>query len=214
MAKNSDKRLGRGTPDPEEVFEEISQEEIDAEDEETQQLAQDAHTSQELDPARMDRGLQDRDVTENREYTDIERLDLLRLTLAQDRLPNLPKLPGWHMIWLSTNNASDTIQYRLKLGYQLVKSTELPGWEHSVVTEGSYAGYVMINEMIAAKLPEHLYQMYMKHFHHDEPNREQAKLVANLDGLREQAESFGAKLVEGQGMAALRENVNASGFSD
>lgn len=212
MAKKSDRRLSASQPSADPV---VGVPGLEEAFEEQETVAQDAHTSHEIDPARMDRELTDnRDVSEDRELTDIERLDMLRLELAQDRLPNLPKIPGWHMIWLSTNNASDTVAQRLRLGYQLIKASELPGWDHSVASEGSYAGYIMVNEMIAAKLPMRLYQMYMKHFHHDEPLREQGKLVANLDGLRQQAEQHGAKLIEGDGMQALRESVPVPVFQD
>jgi hypothetical protein len=188
-------------------------EELLHEDDDVQEQATASHTHRALDPARQDREMEDRDVTEDRELTDDERLDMFRFQLAQDRLPSLPNLPGFHMIWLSTTNGGDTIPMRLQVGYELLKAHEVPGWEHAVQSEGMYQGHIMVNEMIAAKLPTRLYEKYMRHFHHDEPMREQHKLTANLDGLRDEAEKYGAKLIEGDGMKALRENVRAPAFS-
>lgn len=133
-----------------------------------------------------DRLIDEREMQE-RELTDEERLEMFRLSMFQNQLPNLPEIPGYHCIWLTTTNPRDSIQARQRLGYKLIESAELPGWEASVVAEGAYAGYVMINEMIAAKLPLRLYEMYMTEAHHNQPLAEEGKLVETLNAIREQA---------------------------
>lgn len=124
---------------------------------------------------------------DERDYTDAERLELFKLSLFQNQLPTLPEIPGYHLCWLTTANPRDSIQGRIRLGYSLVRAEELPGWEHSTLTGGQYQGYVGVNEMVAAKLPLHLYEMYMTEAHHNAPLAEEGKLTAALDAIREQA---------------------------
>lgn len=57
--------------------------------------------------------------------------------------------------------------------------------------------------MLAFKLPNRLYEMYMKEAHHDAPLREEQKLSATLDVIREQAERRGARLEAGDGTEEL-----------
>ena len=35
---------------------------------------------------------------------------------TQSALPKAPEIPGWHVCWLSTTNAYDTIDKRIRLG--------------------------------------------------------------------------------------------------
>ena len=53
---------------------------------------------------------------------------------------------------------------------------------------GEYAGCIAVNEMIAAKLPESLYQRYMKEAHHDAPLREEDKLAEVAELMRQLAD--------------------------
>jgi len=46
----------------------------------------------------------------------------------QSALPKVPEMPGWHLIWLSTTNAYDTIDKRVRLGYIPVKADENCPW--------------------------------------------------------------------------------------
>ena len=72
---------------------------------------------------------------------------------------------------------------------------------------GEYAGCLAVNEMIAAKLPESLYQRYMQEAHYDAPLREEEKLAETAELMREQAERAGGRLLEGDGMSEMREYV-------
>jgi hypothetical protein len=125
---------------------------------------------------RSDRAMKNRSVTENRELTDSERLDMFRKSLFQSSLPDLPKISGYHVCWLTTTNPRDSIQGRLRLGYELIRAEDVPGWEHATIKSADYVGCVGINEMIAAKLPLHLYNAYMTQAHHQAPLEEESKL--------------------------------------
>jgi hypothetical protein len=160
-----------------------------------------------------DRGLDDREHQE-REFTDAERLEMFRMSMFQNSLPALPMLPGWHPCWLTTANPRDSIQGRMLLGYELIKSNEVPGWELNTLTTGPYAGCIGINEMVAAKLPMRLYEMYMTEAHHNQPLAEEGKLRATLDAIRERAAGEKAPIVLEEGMAALGRQPRRAHFED
>ena len=157
--------------------------------------------------SRRSRGMEDRQVTEDRVITDDERLEMFRMQLYNDALPNIPEIPGYHVCWLTTSNPSDTIQQRFRLGYELIRGEDVPGMELVTQKTGEYAGCVAVNEMIAAKLPNSLYQRFMKEAHYDAPLREEDKLAETAELMREQAERSGGRLLEGDGMSEMREHV-------
>lgn len=158
-----------------------------------------------------DRATEDREHQE-RDITDDERLELFRLAMFQNQLPALPHMPGWHPCWLTTANPRDSIQGRLRLGYQLIKPEEVPGWEHNILTSGSYAGCIGINEMVAAKLPMRLYELYMTEAHHNQPLAEEGRLRSTLDVVRE-ANGKTQVYLEG-GMEALGRNPRRAHFEE
>ena len=89
----------------------------------------DDRLKKELGVSRRDRGADDRHATESREISDDERLEMFRMQLYNDALPNIPDIPGFHVCWLTTTNKNDTIQQRLRLGYQLIKASDVPGMD-------------------------------------------------------------------------------------
>lgn len=149
-----------------------------------------------------DRGETDREHDE-REVSDAERLELFRLAMFQNQLPALPKMPGYHQCWLTTANPRDSIQGRMRLGYTLIQISECPGWDANVLAAGPYAGCIGVNEMVAAKLPLRLYELYMTEAHHNAPLAEEGKLTATLDAIRSQAQGQSAPITLEDGMAAL-----------
>lgn len=157
------------------------------------------------DPARLSKGADDRPLTQDRQLSDEERLDMFRSQFSQAALPDLPPIPGYHLCWLTTTNPRDTIAMRTRLGYEPVKPEDVPGWDHATLKTGEYAGLIGVNEMLAFKLSLSLYEGYMREAHHDAPMREQEKLTANVDTLQESARSKGADVVEFDGMRELRE---------
>ena len=76
--------------------------------------------------SRRSRGMDDRKVTEDRVMSDDERLEMFRMNLYNDALPIIPEIPNYHVCWLTTTNKSDTIQQRLRLGYELIKGDDVP----------------------------------------------------------------------------------------
>jgi hypothetical protein len=54
----------------------------------------------------------------------------------------------------------------------------------------------------------------MQEAHHDAPAREDEKLTAILDGIKEAAAAAGGRVIEGDGIAALRENPGRAKFEE
>ena len=174
----------------------------------------DDRLKKELGDSRRTRGHTDRLATENRAYTEDERLEMFRMQLYNDRLPNLPDIPGFHVCWLTTANTGDTIQSRSRMGYELIRAEDVPGMDLIIQKTGDYVGCVMVNEMIAAKLPTSLYLRYMQEAHHDAPLREENKLTETAEIMRRQAEGSGSTLFEGDGLMEMRDNNPRIGLFD
>lgn len=174
----------------------------------------DERLKRELDDSRRPRAASDRQATENRELSDDERLEMFRMNLYNDRLPNIPDIPGYHVCWLTTTNPSDTIQTRVRLGYELIRAEDVPGMELVTQKTGEYAGCIAVNEMLAAKLPLSLYYRYMQEAHHDAPLREEDKLEETAQLMREQAERAGGRLLESDGMREVGDYAPAKGIFD
>lgn len=156
--------------------------------------------------SRLTRKASDRKVTEDRQLSDDDRLEMFRQQLFNDALPDLPDVPGYHMCWLTTQNPRDPIHRRMQLGYEPVKPEEVPGMEYASIKTGEWAGFIGVNEMLAFKLPMSLYEKFMQEAHHDAPLREENKLAEVAEMMREQAERAGSSMYEGDGMSEMREN--------
>ena len=102
------------------------------------------------------RGQENREVTENRDVSEDDRLEMFRNQLFNDALPDLPEIPGYHLCWLTTTNPRDPIHRRMQLGYEPVKPEEVPGMEYASMKTGEWVGFIGVNEMLAFKLPERL----------------------------------------------------------
>ena len=163
----------------------------------------DDRLKKELGASRRNREADDRKVVENRAVSEDDRLEMFRQQLFNDALPDLPELPGYHTIWLTTPNPRDSIDRRIRLGYEPIKPEEIPGMEYASIKTGEWAGFVGVNEMLAFKLPMSLYQKFMQEAHHDAPLREENKLAETAEIMREQAARAGAKLIEGDGMTEM-----------
>ena len=152
---------------------------------------------------RGSRAMEDRAITQNREVTDDERVEMFRQQFFQSSLPDLPKLPGWHMCWLTTTNPRDSIQMRIRLGYEPVKPEDVPGWEYATLKTGDWTGFIGVNEMLAFKLPMSLYEKYMREAHHDAPLREEEKLTDTAEFLEQQARASKSRLTVGEGISEM-----------
>ena len=174
----------------------------------------DERLKKELGVGRQSREMEDRQVLQNREVTDDDRLEMFRAQLFNDALPDLPNIPGYHMCWLTTTNPRDPIHRRIQLGYEPIKASEVPGMEFASVKTGEWSGMIGVNEMIAFKLPEALYQRFMQEAHHDAPLREENKLAETAEIMRQQAEGSGSTLFEGDGLMEMREHNPRIGLFD
>lgn len=161
---------------------------------------------------RETRRTQDRQVTEDRNVTDADRLEMFRNALFNDALPDLPDMPDYHVCWLTTTNPRDPIHRRIQLGYEPIRADEIPGMEFASIKTGEWSGLIGVNEMIAFKLPQSLYQAFMREAHHDAPLREEDKLEETANLMRDQAERSGSRLIEGDGMEDMRHHAAQVGI--
>jgi hypothetical protein len=172
----------------------------------------DGRLKKEAGVSRQSRQAQDRRTTQDRVLSEDDRLEMFRMQLYNDALPNIPEIPNYHVCWLTTTNKGDTIQHRLRLGYELIRAGDVPGMELVTLKTGEYAGCVAVNEMIAAKLPISLYYRYMQEAHHDAPMREENKLAETAELLREQAERSGGRLLSDDGDGGMYGQAPARGI--
>lgn len=121
-------------------------------------------------------------------------------------LANPPKIPGYHLFWATTTNQADPIQRRLQMGYVLVDAADVPGHEYLTLKSGEFTGAIACNEMILLKVPEKLYQEWMKEMHHDAPQAEEDRMKDIIDTIKENAQdSQGTPLIRdiGDGTASV-----------
>jgi len=145
----------------------------------------------------------------SRSVSDDERLNAYRQAMHQAALPQLPEIDGYHTCWLTSNNPRDPIHGRLRLGYELLKAEDMGGAHYESLKTGEWAGFVGVNEMVAAKLPIELYQKFMEESHHNAPAREESRLKETAEAIKRQAEAMGADVQMGDGMAELRDEDSA-----
>ena len=129
---------------------------------------------------RKDRHMEDRSVTEDRALSDDERVAEFRQQYFQSALPDIPKINGYHVCWLTTENPRDPIHARIRLGYEPIKASDIPGWDHASIKTGEWESCIGVNEMIAFKLPIELYESYMRINHHEQPLQEEEMLSSQL----------------------------------
>jgi hypothetical protein len=153
---------------------------------------------------RTNRAMEDRAVTERRDLSDDDRVAMFQQQLFQHALPDLPPIPGYKTIWLSTENSGDPIHRRMMLGYEPVKAEDIPGWDYLSIKTGDWAGCIGVREMLAFKIREELWLRFMRENHHDAPNREGSKVTDRLDELKEMASRKGAAVREAGGVRDMR----------
>lgn len=149
--------------------------------------------------------------------TDEERATLLRDEAMNNALPNPPKIPGWHVVWLSSTNQYTPIQWYMRLGYVPVTREEMPEMSYLKAHSAEFSGFVAVNEMVLFKIPEDAYQQIMREFHHDRPAQEEARLRSNIQKIKEEVgqDSDGRGLVqeeEGTGSIGERTGRLRGGF--
>ena len=124
---------------------------------------------------------------------------------TQTALPNAPMIPGYHVCWLTTASQYDSVFKRQRLGYELVRRSELNGFDASNGQSlGGYEGFITCNEMVLAKIPETRYQAIMKFFHHTKPLQEE-------EGSVDKMNKVGGDRVGGEddGVSAMEQEIAA-----
>lgn len=122
---------------------------------------------------------------DGRTLSDEVRLDEFRRANVNNVLPNIPKIRGYHVCWLTTKHPSDTIAARMRMGYEIIRPAEIPEYKSMSMKTSEYGNVIQCNEMIAAKIPLNLYEMYMRENHHDAPLAEEQKLVDALEEAKD-----------------------------
>jgi hypothetical protein len=137
---------------------------------------------------------------------------VFRNQLFNSALPELPEIPGYPLCWLTRTNPRESIIMRQRLGYELIKATEFPGFDLVTQKTGEYAGCIAVNEMLAAKLPLDLYEMYMTEAHHNAPNQEEKKISDTIEMIQESARGKKAEVLVEKGTAEMGKNSAAPRF--
>lgn len=146
-------------------------------------------------------------------------MELFRQAHAQAALPNLPTIPGYHTVWLTSTNPKDSLSFRRRLGYEPITPEEYVGFgEFATGVAGTpQAGLICVNEMVAFKLPIDLYNEYMQENHHYAPAREDEKLTDAAQQAKEHLQRKTGKSVElGDGIDGLEAmaSIRVPDFTD
>lgn len=165
------------------------------------------------DVARADRLTLDRSATENRENTDSvrksERHAMLRDT--NTLLPIPPDMPGYHLVWLTTTNQKDSIEQRQRLGYELVKRSELPDFALNSQKSGEINDdRIMVNEMILAKILYEDWVEDMTYLHHTVPN-ESAKNLRDSVRIGQDGKGRNVAYTGGEFNSGVADGYNSLG---
>ena len=155
-----------------------------------------------------------REAPEDQFVSSEERRKMWKDEWTQSALPNVPEMKGWHLCWLSTTNAYDSIDKRIRLGYVPVKADEMPLFENYRVKSGEHTGFVACNEMILYKIPMEMYQDVMAHFHHDAPLEEANKIRLQAEqqvGRDSRGKPLGQ--IEGEGLDNIDKPIPAPHFA-
>lgn len=143
-----------------------------------------------------------------------ERRQMLRDEFKQEALPPVPKIPGMHLCWLSTNNQQDPISRRARLGYEPVRYEEVPGVDMSYkMQSGQFQDCVQCNEMVLFKVPQEMYQTMMDEFHHRQPFEQEQSIVDQIKANQE-TDSEGRNLIEAEeGINGLVQRARSPHFA-
>jgi hypothetical protein len=179
-------------------------------------MSSDARLSKQTVNTRKSRAAQNRTVTEDRTQTDAERLAIFQSAHDQAALPDIPPIPGFHVVWLASNNPRDSLAMRQRQGYSPVLPEDVKGFEFVTDKGNASDGLIRVNEMVAFKLPMSLYNLYMRENHHFKPAQEETKLTDAVEAVKRAAKAKGGTVDEGDGVEALRllDSVQVPDFSE
>ena len=162
--------------------------------------------------ARGDRGVAEDAARANETGLTLD-LDELQAVMASEfdqvALPTAPRIPGWHVCWLTTGSQYDSIQKRQRLGYIPVTAAEVPGFDAGGLKSAAFEGAVTCNEMVLFKIKEERYQAIMQLFHHKRPLDEEEGIYAQILEQTSSQDKSGKTLAkpEGDGFTQLGRNI-------
>lgn len=166
-------------------------------------------------PSRASRELSDvqRQDTDGTAMSRSERRRMFQSEWEQSALPTPPEIPGWHTCWLSTTNQYDPIHKRMRMGYEPVKPTEVPGLDSYALKSGEFKGFISVNEMLLFKIPNEVYQELMAEMHYYRPLDEEDAIKASLTQNSFQ-DNNGKQLgqIEGEGFNELGQRKRTPNF--
>lgn len=158
----------------------------------------------------------DLSVKSEHELGDKELLRRFRMSLTSNILPKTPDIPGFHLCWIpqSSNNIYDTVDFRKQIGYSVVKPEEVPDFLVSSNRAGQIDGCVNYNELVLMKLPQKIYQLYMRDSHHTQP-MEQERVIKQAISQMEDKEGNRITRDEHEmtGISSLARKVAEPNFS-
>jgi len=165
------------------------------------------------DEVRANRVIEDHAIRGSREddLSDEDRLEIFRNSFMQAALPTLPKIPGWHVCWVSLTNERDTVPLRRSLGYQPITPEDVVGWRGGNITtlnSGELSGWVNHNEMVAMKIRQELYERFMQEVHHNAPAAEDQKLIYQAERHAEESRRLGGELITGDGLDEIKSTAS------
>lgn len=163
---------------------------------------------------RKTRSSEERTLTENRTFTDEQRLTIFKQKFGQAELPDIPPIDGYHVFWATTTNARDPVVNRLRVGYELIRAEDVPGMNHVTVKTGEYAGCIGVNEMLAMKIPLRIYHQMMQHNHHDAPMQNANGIYDTIQGLQAEAEEHKGKVEVDPGFNNLKADTRLAQFDN
>lgn len=149
-----------------------------------------------------------------RGLTKSELIAKFRSEMFNNVLPETPQIPGYHLCWLSTTNAYDSIQHREALGYERVKPEDLPGLDHITLTQGSFVGCIGLNELVLFKVPMDLWREYMSIAHHERPFGEEEKIRDAVRYVQETAREGGGDVYLGNGTSEIGRSRRQPTFNE
>lgn len=160
---------------------------------------------------RGDRGIAEDTARSENALSDAEFNELLDAGFDDNRLPNVPRIPGYHCCWLTTQSPYDSISKRQRLGYTPVRYSEVPEMAMLEVGVQQADGPVTCNEMVLHKIDERRFQALMAHYHHKLPLRDEQGTLEKIHQGNDRAgrDSSGKELahVEGDGVDTMERSV-------
>lgn len=159
---------------------------------------------------------EDYSVKSDLEMSDEEILRRFKVSLTSNIIPTAPEISGYHLCWVPvhSNNHYDTVEFRQQVGYSVVKPEEVPKFSSGANRSGEIEGTVSHNELVLMKIPNRLYQIYMKDSHHTQPLEQERVIKQTITSMEDKnGESLVRDAAEMTGINSLARKVKDPHFN-